>query len=188
MNTRDAINEILMNINEFPLDISDAVADVPSAVIIDKHLGLSRKKVLSNGWNFNRVKLDLVPNTNSQIPLPTTFLTLIGSTKDFVDRDHKLFDKVNNTYIFTTTQKVEVITDIIFDDIPYAVANYIIQHASVKAYIAIRGYNSDVDAMKKELQEAKIDAERNNARTLQGNVVANNTDLIDRTRTNLAGL
>lgn len=184
MNKRDGINEILLSLNELPLDVADAVEDIQIAVIVDKWLDISKRKVLSYGWNFNTLTMNLVPNNLGYISIPQTFLSVDGTgTTDLVVRDWKLFDKDTLSFIFTDPQEVEVIEDIPFDDIPFHYANYIIQFASLQSYINIVGNNDDIAVRRESLNAARIEALRDEANSLDGNLLTNvdTSTLLDRT-------
>ncbi len=173
MNRRDAINEILLSLNELPLDTVDEVADVPTARIVDAQLEITKKRILSYGWEFNTITLGLYPNTQNHIVVPTSFLSINGSVDfpDVIMKDWKLFDKALNTFQFTGAVTCVVVEDIAFDDIPYTIANYIVQAASLQAYINIIGNTDDVSLRHKAMTEAKIEALRENAVNIDGNLV-----------------
>lgn len=185
MNLRDAINEILLSLNELPLDISDAVEDVPIAIVVDKSLTIARKKILGKGWYFNTITMKLVPNTQGYISIPLSFLSVDGgdSEPDLTIRDWKLFDLKEFTFKFTETQEVVVIEDIPFDDIPFAVANYIVAIATLQAYTDIIGDGNGITTKKYALDETRIDAMRDDANNQDGNLLTGTyvTGYLDRT-------
>ena len=184
MNKRDAINEILLALNELPLDTEDNVEDIQIATIVDKQLDITRKKILAKGWFFNTTTIELVPNQEEYIVIPDTFLSVDGSDANtsLTVRDHKLFDKDNLTYKFEEAQECVVIQDIDFDDIPFVVTDYIIQYASLQAYINIIGNTDDISVRTKMLDMARIAAIREDANNRDGNVLDSDhmTDLTDR--------
>lgn len=173
MNKRDAINEILLSLNELPLDIDDLVEDVKTAVIVEKELDIARKKILAKGWYFNTITRKLAPNTNGNIIIPNTFLSVNGGNDNpnLVVRDWKLFDKSEMSYIFESEVTVTVIEDIIFDDIIFTVADYIVQMASLRAYINIIGNSEDVNVRREEINSARLLALREDANNRNGNVL-----------------
>lgn len=181
MNLRDAINEILLSLNELPLDITDLVEDIGIAVIVDKELGIARKKVLSEGWYFNVLNRTLVPDIQGYIVVPQTFLSVDGASNIMV-RDWKLFDSSAKTFKFEDPVNVDVIEDIVFDDIPFHIANYIVQMASLQAYINVVGNSDDIVLRRNSLQAARIEAIRDAARKKDGNLLENQdaTDRLDR--------
>jgi len=170
LTTREAINEILQNLNEPVLDITDAVIDVPTAIVVEAQLDIARKRILAKGWNQNTVTMSLVPNTSGYIVIPSTFYS-VNTISDYVVRDHRLYDVVNNSFIFKDPVQATVINDIQFDAIDFLIADYIIQEASLKAYINIRGAGNDASLRANELKQARHEALRSNAATINGNLL-----------------
>lgn len=173
MNTRDAINEILLSLNELPLDPSDLVEDIPTATIVQKELEIAKRKVLSYGWEHNSLSISLYPNNEGYIVVPNTYLSVDGGidNPNIIVRDWKLYDKENKSFRFTGQIEVNVIEDIVFDDIPFHIANYIVQTASLQAYINIIGNTDDIKIRYEAVQVAKIEALRNDANKFNGNVL-----------------
>lgn len=172
MNRRDAINEILLSLNELPLDVDDLIEDLPTAVIVDRELTIARKKVLSYGWSFNSLTITLVPDNEGYIRLSDQFLSVDGfDDNDIIVRDWKLFNKSTMSYKFSGGVEVDIIEDSAFDDIPFSVANLIVQTASLQAYINIVGNADDIALRKNALDLARIEAIRDDANKLDGNLL-----------------
>lgn len=185
MNLRDAINEMLLSLNELPLDIADAIEDVPISVVANQTLEIVKKRILSAGWDFNTTNIELVPNTDGYIPIPLSFLSLDGGDAEpnLTVRDWKLFDKAELTYKFEDNKQVEVIEDMPFDDIPYNTASYVVAIASLEAYIDIIGDESGIAIRRERVRDAKIEALREDANKQDGNLLqdAHATTVLDRT-------
>ena len=173
MNRRDAINEILLSLNELPLDVEDSIEQLPTALLVDKELTIATRKVLSYGWKFNELTISFYPNEEGNIVVPDTFLTATGTedNPEVVIRDWKVYDKENNTFKFKSPITLNVIDDVNFDDIPFVIANYIVQVASYKAYIDIIGNTDDVRIRREELQMSKIEAMRYDTQISETNIL-----------------
>lgn len=173
MTEREAVNEILLSLNELPLTDSDVIDDIQTAIICQAELRLARKKILVQGWFFNTLDIDLYPNTEGYIPIPNTFLSVDGGATeaDLIVRDWKLFDKANLTYIFDEAKNCIVIEDITFDDIPFTIADYIVQSAALQAYIKVIGSSDDVRIRQEALILSRIEALREDARNIDGNLL-----------------
>lgn len=182
MNTRTALNEILLSLNELPLDIDDNIEDIQIATIVDKELSIARKKILAEGWVFNRLTRNLYPNSQDNIVIPDTFLSVNGGAGITV-RDWKLFNTADMTYIFEEPEVCVVIEDVFFDDLPFGVANYIVQVASLQAYINIVGNTDDVRIRTEAVRAARAEALREDAKIQGGNMLEQEyaTGLLDRT-------
>ena len=185
MNLRDAVNGILLGLNELPLDTGDAIEDVPIAVVVDKELEIAKKKILAQGWYFNTIEMQLVPNTDGYIPIPLSFLSVDGGDAEpnLTVRDWKLFDKSLLTFKFEDNKDVEVIEDIPFDDIPFNIANYTVATASLQAYINIIGNSEDISIRREALMVARIEAVREEANNYDGSLLedSHSTGVLDRT-------
>lgn len=184
MNKRDSINEILLALNELPLDITDNVEDIQIATIVDKQLDITKRKILSKGWYFNTTTRDLYPNVQGNIVIPLTFLSTDGGDNEpnLMVRDWKLFDKSEMSFIFDKSKECKVVEDIVFDDIPFIVADYITQVASLQAYINIIGNTEDISIRNRMIDIARIDAYREDANNRDGNILESDfvTGLLDR--------
>lgn len=183
MTEREAINEILLSINELPLDTEDLVSDIQTAVVCEKELAIARRKVLARGWIFNTTTIDFTPNVSGYIPIANSFLSIdVGDNTNYVVRDHKLFDKTALSYIFDDAVSLTTIEDITFDDIPYLVADFIIQTASLQAYIKIVGASDDIRVRQEAVVMSRLEALREDARGYGGNLLNSGhvTDLVTR--------
>ena len=157
---------------------------MPTAIIVDKQLDITTKKILSIGWNFNTIIIDLVPNSSGYIVLPNSFLSVdsTNAANNYVMRDWKLFNRDDNTYKFDDVEECKVIESIVFDDIPFAYANYIIELASLSSYINIIGNTADVSVRQVLVNNARIEALKDNARSIDGNILSDTfvTSLLSR--------
>lgn len=92
--------------------------------------------VQSEGWSFNlEYGYPFMPdsNDNNKITLPDNILSLDGSpysSKEYVIRKGKLYNKTDHTYTFDGKVDLDVMWVWDFDDVPEAVKNYIIIRAA----------------------------------------------------------
>jgi hypothetical protein len=192
MNKIDAINEILINLNETPVD--ETTQDpyvIPIVNIIDKQIDISTRKVLSKGWFFNKTTLTVAPTipdgeTFGYIPISSDYLSVDGGDAypAITVRDNKLFDKSTTSYNFESSVTIDVVENIAdFADIPYHIANYITELASFQMYMNLFGSASDLNARASLVQQAATEAYREDLRAIDGNILAQDyaTDLLDRT-------
>lgn len=177
----DAINEILLSLNELPLDETDLVSDVPIAVIVDKELDVATRSILAKGWNFNTISVSLSVNLTGHIEVSKEYLS-VDAGGGIVVRDWKLYDTVNNTFKFDEDVSVTVVENIIFDDLPFSIADYIIKQASLQSYINVIGNSDDISLRYRILDGARIEAIRIDARQINGNLLEKDyaTNLLDR--------
>ena len=130
----EAVNTMLTSIGEIPVSsiTSATTNDVSIAIQILDHVS---REVQSRGWFFNTdINYSLVPNNSNQIALPANSLRveLAESSRlhNYVERNRKLYDRVNNTYTITNTVKVNIVFLLDFEELPEVARHYIMIRAS----------------------------------------------------------
>ena len=131
-----AINILLASVAQSP--ISSLVAPLTGTVALAKNiLDEVRREVLAEGWAFNSDReLVMQPDAiSNQIALSDTILRVDGSPErnssmDLTERAGKLYDKVAQTFTFTSDVYVDVIYHQEFTDIPDVARNYIAKRAA----------------------------------------------------------
>lgn len=174
MTRLDAVSEILLSINELPIDIDDDIQNVHIASIVNKHLNIAKRKILKKGWYFNEYSVELSPDINGHISVSENYLSVDGGTDypNVIMRDWKLFDKDTFSYVFDGSLTIDVIENMDFEDIPSeSLASYIVATALMSAYTAIIGYTNEIKLHAENLVNAKIDALRDDANNTDGNVL-----------------
>lgn len=127
-------------------------------------------EVLALGWNFNRVRKTLYPDSNNKIAISTNYLRVDGTGYDYrrrLDvRGNFLYDLDEDQNTFTEDSvDVEVIQNLEFDDIPVPVQFYIARAAAV-IYQAQTHADPDVDqVLRFQEQQAMEKARKYNSKT-----------------------
>ena len=132
MSELDAVNLMLMTIGEYKVNDLTNLAGRSDAAIAKDILNNTSRAVQSRGWTFNR-DFDVIkrPNTNGEIELGASILridttaTVRSSQKDITERANKLYDRQNNTFIFTDNVTVNTVTYFNFGDLPEAARRFI---------------------------------------------------------------
>lgn len=184
MNIKDAVNEVLLSLNELPLDDTDNISDIGIAVTANEHIEIARKRILSKGWYFNTITTDLVPDVDGYIIIPNSYLSVDSvANNNIIVRDAKLFDKDEFTFIFDEAEECTIVEDVVLDDLPFTITDYIVQLASLNAYISIIGNSDDVAIRRENVNLARIEAMKDNARIKDGNIFdhTDTSTLLDRT-------
>lgn len=97
------------------------------------------REVQGEGWHFNtEVNYPFTPDTNGNIYVPNNVLQLSDNKNENVQqyqtvvRNGKLYDKIEHTYTFPTTNpiKCDVVWLFDFEDIPQVFKDYITQRAT----------------------------------------------------------
>ena len=125
----ESVNTMLTAIGEIPVSsiTSATTKDVSIAISI---LESTSREVQSRGWFFNTdLNYSLVPNNNNEIELPANTLRveLEGSSrsKNYVERNRKLYDRYNNTFTISDSVKVTIVFYLEFENIPEVARQYI---------------------------------------------------------------
>ena len=132
MTELEAVNTMLVTIGEQPVSSLDNLAGLQDASIARQILSNISRAVQSKGWVFNLdLQVTYTPDANGEINLGSNVLRIDttskvrSSTKDIVERGGKLYDRENNTSVFTDTVKVDRVIVLNFDDLPEAARRYI---------------------------------------------------------------
>jgi len=133
----EAINQMLSVIGETPINTLTSDTLPQDASIAVNVLEESNKAIQSEGWHFNTEVLTLTPDVLKNIIVPSGTLsidTAKDETQDInpVDLNGKLYDLKNNTYEFSNSVKLEVISKRVWDQIPEPCKSYITRMASRK--------------------------------------------------------
>ncbi len=171
---REAINEILLALNELPLPDDTSLDSIQISISANKFLSISKSTTLKKGWNFNTHVVELVPNEDKYIIIPNTFMSVdpVDKLSDVIVVDHRLYNKETNSYEFDGSIECEIIMEVDFDDIPFTFRDYIIKRAKVSAYVSIIGSTDELALYREELREAHVDAVREEADSIDGNVLS----------------
>ena len=132
MSELDAVNLMLMTIGEYRVNDLINLAGRSDAAIAKDILNNTSRAVQSKGWAFNTdFDVELKPDDSQQIVLGGAILRIDStsrvrsSKKDIVERDNKLYERQNNTNIFTDNVIVDTITYFNFESLPEAARRFI---------------------------------------------------------------
>jgi len=166
----EAVNSMLGHIGESPVNsISDTNALPISAATAISVLDEVSRSVQAEGWHFNtELKVTLSPAGDGTITLSDDILEVdtTDTSIDIAQRGLSLFDRSNNTSVFSKALEVNLTRLLDFTSLPEAARRYITLVASrvfqgrmvgsreLEALIARDEYNARADLM---------DAEGNNS-------------------------
>jgi hypothetical protein len=131
----EAINVMMTSIGETPVNTITAATTTDVSIALTILDNVSRE-VQSVGWHFNTdTDYELIPNSSSQIELPSNCLRIDTSGKsqhsDYVERARKLWDRKEHTYTITDAiVYVDIVWFLDFTEIPEAAKRYIAIRAS----------------------------------------------------------
>jgi hypothetical protein len=130
-----AINAMLRNIGERQVAtlVNHTRGDVAAAV---SELDAISKATQAEGWNFNHEAcVEFSPQADGRIPVPVNALSITatgvaGSRDEIVDRGGHFWNKTDSTFTFTKDIEVEVITHLLFEELPEVARQYVMIRAA----------------------------------------------------------
>ena len=162
----EAVNSMLGHIGESPVNsISNTNALPISAATAVSVLDEVSRSVQAEGWHFNtELKVTLSPAGDGTITLTDDILEVdtTDTTIDIAQRGLSLFDRSNNTLVFSKNLEVNLTRLLDFTSLPEAARRYITLRASrvfqgrivgsreLEALIARDEYNARADLMDAE--------------------------------------
>ena len=174
----EAVNVMLTSIGEAP--VNSLISGLEDAELAETILESVNKETQSKGWIFNTdLKVTLGLNADNEIVLPTNYLrvdtrpTLRSSSKDIVERGRKLYDRIANSYVFTSGVQVDAVILLDFTDIPEVARRYItIRSARIFQDRVLSSTNIHGFQLVDE-QQAYIELQDNQAETADFNIFDN---------------
>lgn len=162
----DAINMILQVLGEQTIENEQSTEGIYEAEQAELLLEITKKEILSEGWTFNTDEnWAIAPeitegNTSGYIVVAENVLRLDPSStaSNYVRKDGKVYDKVNQTYLFSTAVYFDVVWDVDFDDIPPIIQQYITLKTARILYQRLVGNLDMVTILTRDEQEAMIRA------------------------------
>ena len=150
----EAINEMLQGISESPVEtIEDGNSDVQSAQTL---LRSKSRQFQSIGWNFNTERMTLTPNGSDQIVLGSTYLKVSIAPehkyRQLVERNRKLYDKLNNTYTIEDDVEADVVIGLTWDELPVPARSYILALAGYEFCVPELGADPNISFTKERVQ------------------------------------
>jgi len=131
----EAVNTILNAIGESPVNQLGGQGPA-DAVMAESVLDETTKEFQAEGWHFNsHYDWELSRDSNNKIPLPSNTVrvdswTWKNSDVDIIQRGDYLYDKKNNTFVFTSDlSSVNIIFMLDWIDLPETARRY----ATIKA-------------------------------------------------------
>ena len=170
MNLLQAVNYILPYLGEAPVTSLD-IRHPTVAMVLD-NINTSRTRLLAKGWWFNELNTTLFPSSEGDMPAPTAALA-IYSDKNIEERDNRLYNIDEGSYLFTEPLKVKIIEDLLFEQLPTYAALCIQERAAIDTYVKDFGVEKVVEIMMEREREALWALEQENLRKRKYNSLKN---------------
>lgn len=177
----DAINRMLRFIGELPVPNEVSLGDLPEgheALIARQVLKETSRELQEDRWWFNSVRMTFTPDTNRYIMMPPNYIGMYSDGK-YTTYGNDLYDKTQETKIFTAPVTLDVLLEIKFNDIPSIIQTYIVLMASKTLHSSLNGDETTKADLEKEIMKQGIKANREDTRQKKVNLLSGNR-LIDR--------
>lgn len=139
----DAVNLILPKVGERP--VTSLAVKHPTLAVLLPIMDITRRSALKRGWWFNEFEYTAYPNIEGEIDMGVDTLSFVpAGSAQAVLRGRRLFNPVTLTYVFDAPVKGRVITDVVFDDLPDACAEYVLYGSAVEAYTTDLGVTQEL--------------------------------------------
>ena len=173
MTELEAVNILLTTIGEAPINTlsGNQVVDVAVAKQV---LNEVSREVQSQGWHFNRdTDVELSPDIDGNITLATNIARIDCDYIDVVVRSGRVFNKTEQTFVFTNKIKFTIVYYQDFLDLPDIAKRYITIRAS--RVFSDRMINSDTisQMVSRDEQRALIDLKEYEGDTADYNMMDN---------------
>jgi hypothetical protein len=179
-----AVNNILDGIGEQPVNsLSSGLGDADTAArILDEVV----EDVLDQGWNFNtEYEWEVTPDVNGFLVLPAGTLRADPDGNDkgrrlsvrVVDGQKRLYNVVDQTFVFTDPVTVTLVLTFAFDDLPHAFKRYCALKAAGVFQQSELGSQVLDGFLEKKIKEAWERLEDADAESEQANVLTDSASV-----------
>jgi len=130
----ESVNQMLGHIGEAPINsIADTAALPISGSVALTTLREVAKEVQTEEWHFNTISnYEPILEGDGRLRLPDNvlFVDPVSSSDDYVQRGLYLYNRKDRTFTFTTTVKVDLTEQLVWDDLPEPARRYITLRAA----------------------------------------------------------
>lgn len=133
MRLLDAVNLTLTKLGED--SVTEIDAQHPTLAIILPLFDTSRRSLLGRGWWFNQSRYTAPLSITGEITLSPDTLSFVADSPGAVLRGNRLFDQLNQTYVFTEPVAGVLTLDIPFEELPESAATFVLYDALIGAYV-----------------------------------------------------
>lgn len=151
-----AVNRMLRSIDMPQLNSWDEMDSV--AFSARDELDDVSETVQAEGWYFNEETITLaVEELTGEIVVPEGVLSLqhVNDT-NIIKRGDRLYDKTNNTFVFSAAQEVAIVTLFEFEDLPPEAVDYITNSATYNFQANVIGSSSTGNNLANRTVQSRI--------------------------------
>ncbi len=177
----DAINMMLDAIGEAQVSsLENTSGNLDLAAALRK-LQQQCEQLQEEGWYFNTEERTLSPDVNGEIVLPENIIrvdsTGVDYYRDVIEREGRLYDKDNTTFIFDRPVQCEIVLMLDFESLPAAPRRYVELLAASKFITNTTGDSAQLNVIFEDLKQAKINLDQADSASADGNILELNNEL-----------
>lgn len=149
----DAINVTLSALGES--EIMSLSTSNPSAGVARSAIKRGTRALLSTGWWFNTINIDVRAPQSGEIKLPSNAVSVFDKVGRnlYGIRDGVLYNLATQSKFFTGRVQVQVRLGIDFEDLPEYPAQYVAYTAAAEVYMNDLGTDNNVQQLQMKAQE-----------------------------------
>lgn len=144
----EAVNKIITRLGENPVDHVDVRH--PTVSIVLQHLESVNKELQITGWWFNEHTIELQPDFEGIIRVPEGTTTILVEGEYVHLEGRMVVDSNTLRYTWDKALKGRIKRVVPFEDTPMVFAEWVVDTASVRAYVADYGLEEVVQLWQAE--------------------------------------
>lgn len=150
-----AINQVLASVGQAPVTTLEQTN--PDVAIVISTLDQISREVQAEGWTCNQESYyPITPDSDGLIQIPNNMISLDLSKNfqnekyDSVQRNGYLYDRRGHNYVWDYTPQCDVIWELIWDDLPMPIREYIVSKAAAITSQRLVGDPGQYDALQQQ--------------------------------------
>lgn len=174
MDKIEAVNAVIAVAGDAPVAALDGSYE--QAVIAERIIDRLSRDTQSTSWWFNEVNgLEILKTTLGEINLPANTISAEarGDNGNVVQRGLRMFDRENNTFIFTKNVFINLIELIAWDETPQTFRAYIVAKAKEEYNNEYFGSQEVARTVERQLGETFIALRKEDLRSKDINILHN---------------
>ena len=146
MTELEAVNTVLTYLGDHTITRVEGSRH-PTVGLIVAGLKRQRQALLTEKWWFNKLKLYIQPNTDGRVNVPEKTIAVYGISHEVEMRGEYFYCVRTGSMQFPTGLHVELIQDMEYDELPMAVAMYVMYKAAIEVVTADQGVEDQIQIL-----------------------------------------
>lgn len=174
----EVVNSCLATMGETPLNTLEEDHSYKAAAL--SKLSETNRIEQKRGWWFNSEYIELVPDVSGFIYVPMDALaikTIERVSPKYAQRGRRLFNVVNNNYIWTHNVWIDLVRLIPFLDLPFHAADAVSYGAVLRFQREFDGDGTRSQQIAQDYSRARTELSAENVRNVRPNLLATRSNL-----------